>query len=151
MAWELSNFKKQLEMQSHNKVKCMKQNPKTEFDHQLRNQTLTQTETINALQHQINHLRMQLQQQQPAGHPLSPQPPQFPEATVPPQAPLHYYNQSVLQPNDSLVEVMHILNRSMTSQYTILQEILRQSQSALKGALSVQCSVLWPTGIQVGG
>ena len=49
MAWELSNFKKQLEMQSYIEVECMKQNLKSEFDHQLRNQTLTQTETINAL------------------------------------------------------------------------------------------------------
>ena len=52
--------------------------------------------------------------------------------TVPPQAPLHYYNWSVPQPNDSLVEVMDILNRSMTNQYAILQETLRQSQSAPK-------------------
>ena len=135
MTWELSNFNKQLEMQSHIEVECAKQNLKSEFDHQLRNQTLTQTETINALQHQINHLGMQLQQQQVAGHPLLPQAPPLPEATVPSQAPLHYYNQSVPQPNDSLVEVMDILNRFMINQYAILQEMLRQSQSASKSTI----------------
>ena len=36
------------------------------------------------------------------------------------------------QPNDSLVEVMDIPNRFMTNQYAILQETLRQSQSASK-------------------
>ena len=34
--------------------------------------------------------------------------------------------------NNSLVEVMGVLNRSMTNQYTVLQESLRQSQSASK-------------------
>ena len=34
--------------------------------------------------------------------------------------------------NNSLVEVMDVLNRSMTNQYTVLQETLRQSQSASK-------------------
>ena len=34
--------------------------------------------------------------------------------------------------NNSLVEVMDVLNMSMTNQYTILQETLRQSQSASK-------------------
>ena len=34
--------------------------------------------------------------------------------------------------NNSLVEVMDILTRSMTNQYTVLQETLRQSKSASK-------------------
>ena len=34
--------------------------------------------------------------------------------------------------NNNLVEVMDVLNRSMTNQYTVLQETLRQSQSASK-------------------
>ena len=54
MALELSNFKRQLETQSHIEVKRAKQNLNSEFDHQLRHQTLTQTETINALQHQVD-------------------------------------------------------------------------------------------------
>ena len=132
MAWELSNFKEQLETQSHIEVECTKQNLKSEFNHQLRNQTLTQMETINALGHQINCLGMQLQQQQVAGCPLFPQAPPIPEVTVLSQAPLHYYNWLVSQPNDNLVEVMDILNRSMTNQYAVLQEMLRQSQSASK-------------------
>ena len=126
MIWELSNFKKQLDMQSCTEVECTKQSLNSEFDHQLRNQTLTQMETINMLQHQINHLGVQLQQQQAAGCPLLPQAPLLPEVTVPPQPPPHYYNWLVPQPNDSLVEVMDILNRSVTNQYAILQETLRQ-------------------------
>ena len=35
MAMELSNFKRQLETQSHIKVECAKQNLKSEFEHQL--------------------------------------------------------------------------------------------------------------------
>ena len=35
-------------------------------------------------------------------------------------------------PTGSLVEVMDVLNRSMTNQYAILQETLRQLQSAYK-------------------
>ena len=49
LALELTDFKKQLETQSHIKIKCAKQNLKSEFDHELQHQTLTQTETINAL------------------------------------------------------------------------------------------------------
>ena len=44
LALELSNFKKQLETQSHIEVKCAKQNLKSEFDHELLHQTLTQTD-----------------------------------------------------------------------------------------------------------
>ena len=39
----------------------------------------------------------------------------LPEATVPPQVPSHYYNWPVPQPNDSQVEVMDILNKSVTN------------------------------------
>ena len=49
LALELNNFKKQLKMQSQIEVECAKQNLKSEFDHELQHQTLTQTETINAL------------------------------------------------------------------------------------------------------
>ena len=45
---------------------------------------------------------------------------------------LHPYNQMMSPPAGSLVEVMDVLNRSMTNQYAILQETLRQSQSASK-------------------
>ena len=39
-------------------------------------------------------------------------------------------NMSIM--NNSLIEVMDVLNRSMTSQYSVLQETLRQLQSASK-------------------
>ena len=45
---------------------------------------------------------------------------------------LHYYSQNISPSQGSLVEVMDVLNRSMTNQYAILQETLRQSQSASK-------------------
>ena len=57
---ELNNFKKQLETQSRIEVGCAKQNLKSEYDHKLRHETLTQTETINTLRQQIDHLGMQL-------------------------------------------------------------------------------------------
>ena len=85
------------------------------------------------LWHQIDHLGTQLQQQQAAGHPLLLQAPPLLEVTVPPQAPLHYYNWSVPQPNDSLVEVMDILNRSGD---------IKAVTVCPQGALSEQCSVL---------
>ena len=50
-------------------------------------------------------------------------------ASPPPQ---YHYNHNVLPTNNSLVEVMDVLHRSMTIQYTVLQETLRQSQSASK-------------------
>ena len=49
-----------------------------------------------------------------------------------PQPPLHPYNQMMSPPGGSLVEVMDVMNRSMTNQYVILQETLRQSQSVSK-------------------
>ena len=64
LALELNNFKKQLETQSKIEVKCMKQNLKSEFEQELRHQTLMQTETINTLRQQIDHLGAQLQQEQ---------------------------------------------------------------------------------------
>ena len=45
---------------------------------------------------------------------------------------LHHFSQTMSSPTGSLVEVMDVLNRSMTNQYAILQETLRQSQSASK-------------------
>ena len=45
---------------------------------------------------------------------------------------LHHLGQIISSPTGSLVEVMDILNRSMTNQYAILQETMRQSQSASK-------------------
>ena len=124
LALEITNFKKQLETQSHIEVKGVKQNLK--FNHELWHQTLTQT--INALQHQVDQLGVQLQQL----HPLLPQVLPLQDTTLPPQPPLHYYNQQMSPPMDSLVEVMYVLNRSMTNQYAILQKTLRQLQSAYK-------------------
>ena len=49
-----------------------------------------------------------------------------------PQLPLHYYNQMMSPTAGSLVEVMDVLNRSMTKHNAILPETLRQSQSASK-------------------
>ena len=60
LALELNNFKKQLETQRRIEVECAKQNLKSEVDHELRHQTLTQTETINTLRQQIDQLGMQL-------------------------------------------------------------------------------------------
>ena len=112
---ELTNFKKQLETQSCIEVECAKQNLKSEFDHELRHQTLTQTKMINALRQKIDQLGAQLQQQQVATCPLfSKAPPQL-DVTLPPQAPLHHYKQMMSPPAGSLVEVMDVLNRSMTN------------------------------------
>ena len=60
IALELNNFKEQLETQSRIEVGCAKQDLKLEFDHKLRHQTLTQTETINTLRQQIDQLGAQL-------------------------------------------------------------------------------------------
>ena len=73
LALELTNFKKQLETQSCTEEECVKQNLKSEFDHEVRHQTLTQTETINALRQQIDQLGTQLWQQQVATCPFLPQ------------------------------------------------------------------------------
>ena len=84
---------------------------------------MTQTETINAIQHQVDQLGVQLQQQQVATCPLLPQAPPLPDATVPLQPSLHYYNQQMSPPTVSLLEVMDMLNRFMTNQYAILQDL----------------------------
>ena len=59
LALELNNFKK-LETQIKIEVKCMKQNLKSESEHEVRHQTLMQTETINILRQQIDQLSAQL-------------------------------------------------------------------------------------------
>ena len=46
---DLIKFKKQLETQSRVEVECAKQNLKTEFKHELRQQTLTHMRTIDSL------------------------------------------------------------------------------------------------------
>ena len=61
LALELNNFKKQLETQCKIEVECAKQNLKLEVNHELRHQTMTQTETINTLRQQIDQLGVQLQ------------------------------------------------------------------------------------------
>ena len=94
-----------------------------------------QTEPINILKQQIDQLDAQLWQHQVAPqHTQSvlPQTPPFPDTTWPPPPPLHHFSQNVSMTNNSLVEVMDVLNRSITNQYTVLQETLRQSQSASK-------------------
>ena len=119
-------------MQSRIEVECAKQNLKSEFDHRLQHQALTQTKMINALRQQIDQLGVQLHQQQVATHPVLPQAPPFQELILLSPPSLHHYNQNISPSNGSLVEVMDVLNRSMTNQYAILQETLRQSQSASK-------------------
>ena len=52
------------------------------------------------------------------------------DSTSPP--PLHHFGQAMSPPTSGLVEVMDVLNRSMTNQYAVLQETMRQSQSASK-------------------
>ena len=66
LAWVLTNSNKQLEIQSKIEVECAKQNLKTEFEHELRQQTLTHTKKIESLKQKINQLGEQLQQQQQA-------------------------------------------------------------------------------------
>ena len=62
-ALELRYFKKkQLETQSKIEVECTKKNLKSEFEHELRHQSLMQSETINLLK-QVDQLHIQLQQQ----------------------------------------------------------------------------------------
>ena len=117
---ELNNFKEQLEIQSRIEVECAKKNLKSEFDLELCHQTLTQTETINALRQQNDQVGAHLQQQQVTNCPVLPTAPQFEDVTLPPPDLV------------GLVEVMDILNRSMTNQYAILQETLRQTQSTSK-------------------
>ena len=86
-ALELTNFKKQLETQSKIEVKCTKQNLKSEFEYELRHQTLLQTKTINLLRQQVDQLDIQLQQWQAAlqlTYPVLIQTPPLPDATLPP-------------------------------------------------------------------
>ena len=65
-------------------------------------------------------------------YPVLPQAPPFQDMTLPPPPPQYHYSQNISTTSGSLVEVMDVLNRSMTNQYTVLQETLRQSQSASK-------------------
>ena len=74
----------------------------------------------------------QSQQQWTANCPVLPTASQFQDRTLPPPPPLHHYSHKTLTTNGGLVEVMDILNRSMTNQYAILQRTLRQSQPASK-------------------
>ena len=60
LALELNNFKIQLQTQSYTEVKCVKQNLKSECEHELKHQTLMQTETINLLRQQVDQLDTQL-------------------------------------------------------------------------------------------
>ena len=65
-------------------------------------------------------------------HSVLPQAPPFLDTTLAPPPSLHHFSQNVSTTHNSLFEVMDVLNRSMTNQYTVLQETLRQSQSASK-------------------
>ena len=78
LAWELTNFKKQLETWSKIEVECAKQNLKTQFGHELRQQTLTHAKKIETLRQQINQLGEQLQQQQAAPQQTNTVQPQMP-------------------------------------------------------------------------
>ena len=57
---ELNIYRDRLEKQSKIKVECAKQSLKSEFDHELRHQTMTQTEAINSVRQQIDQLGVQL-------------------------------------------------------------------------------------------
>ena len=96
---------------------------------------MLETRTLNLLRQQVDKLGIQLQQQQAAlqhTHSVLPQAPPLLNTTLPPPSLLHYFGQNVLMTNNSLVEVMDVLNKPMTNQYTVLQETMRQSQSASK-------------------
>ena len=88
---------------------------------------MNQIETINKLRQQIDQLGVQLQHQQAATQhvaitkctPIS----EYNSASPPPQ---YHYSQNISPKHNGLAEVMDVLNRSMTNQYTFLQETLRQ-------------------------
>ena len=63
---------------------------------------------------------------------MLPQALSLPDVTLPPPPPIHHLGQTISSPTSVLVEVMDVLNRSMTNQYATLQEMLRLSQSASK-------------------
>ena len=130
LALELTNFKEQLDSKPYWGWVCETKSKVGVWPWALTSDS--DPETINALWHQFDQLGVQLQQQQATNHPLLLQAPPLPDTTLPHQPHLHYYNQQMSPPTGSLVEVMDVLNRSMTNQYAILQETLRQLWSAYK-------------------
>ena len=66
LALELNNFKNNWKHTEQIEDECMKQNLKSEFEHELRHQTLSETKTINLHRQQVDQLGIQLQQQQAA-------------------------------------------------------------------------------------
>ena len=58
---ELNTYKDRL-TQNRVEVECTKENLKTEYEHELRQQTLTYTRTIDSLEQQINKWGEQLHQ-----------------------------------------------------------------------------------------
>ena len=120
-------------------MECAKQNLKTEFEHELGQQTFTQTRKIDSLKQQINQLGEQLQQwcaTPQHTNTIQHQSPLLPDTSLPPPPPLvqnqgcHFEHNMFM--NKSLVEVKDVLNRLMTNQYSVLQETLKMSQSAFK-------------------
>ena len=91
---------------------------------------MTQTGTINILRQQIDQLGAQLQHQQATNqytHPV-PQAHPFQDATLPSPPLQYHYNHHAPPTNNSLVEVMDVLNRSMTLS-TSKEHYLNNAQS----------------------
>ena len=90
----------------------MKQNLKSEFEDELRHQTLKQTKTINLLRQQVNQLGVQLQQQQASPNICTQynlRTPPLLDTAPTSQPPPHHFGQNVSMTNNSLAEVMDVL------------------------------------------
>ena len=132
LALELTNFKKQLETQSHIEVECAKQNLKLEFKHELHTRLWFR-------QRQLMHYNIKLTSW---GHGFSSSRwlhahccPRLPHSWIQLYLPSHpciITSSQCYHLLAALVEVMDMLYRFMTNQYAILQETPRQSQSAYK-------------------
>ena len=138
---DIKNYKDTIATQSRVAFECAKKELSTHYQQQMNQQEINHSQSVNALKQQINDVAIQLYQQQAATqefnhtqpHPTMPLDTSFPP---PPQtinqSQYHSIYQNTLGMNESLLQGLGMMHKSITTQCLVLQDQMRQSQSASK-------------------
>ena len=154
MNLELTNYKKQFEIQSKTEVECVKLNIRKEIDFEFRLKTLKQNKTLDSIIQQIDQMEeqnkaLETMKQQIAEQLNRQQTPSTLPNTIPHKVPLQHdttlpppppplqnqafgYDPNISIIKNSLMGVMETCNQYMLVQSNVLKESLRQSQSTSK-------------------
>ena len=137
---DIKNYKDTTATQSRSAFQCAKKEVSTHYQQQMNQQEINHSQSVNAVKQQINDLATQLHQQQATQqfnhtqpHPTTTLDTSFqPTPQTINQSQYHSIYQNMSGMNESLLQGLGMLHKSITTQCLVLQDQMRQSQSTSK-------------------